>query len=100
MITRIVQMTFKEEAVNEFLTIFDASCKSIRAFPGCEYLSLHQDFHQPHIFYTLSRWQTQANLDQYRESELFRSTWSQTKQLFSARPQAFSLDQCRELLRK
>lgn len=93
MITRIVRMSFKEEDVNTFLEIFDHSKEKIKAFNGCEYLSLHRDHHRKNVFYTLSKWECQAKLDQYRESGLFKSTWAKTKILFDEKPQAHSLDQ-------
>ena len=58
---------------------------------GCRYLSLHQDYHQEHVFYTISKWDSQQDLDLYRDSELFATTWAATKQLFNDRPSAYSL---------
>lgn len=92
MITRIVRMTFRPDATDEFLKIFEASKSKIRAFPGCQYLSLHQDHHSAQVFYTLSHWESQAHLDAYRGSELFKTTWTATKRHFADKPIAFSLD--------
>ena len=97
MITRIVRMSFQEEKTEQFLELFENSKEKIRKSQGCLYLSLHQDHHHPHIFYTLSRWQSQSHLDQYRKSDLFKSTWSLTRQLFAGKPQAFSLEEVTEL---
>ncbi|SEG41670.1 putative quinol monooxygenase [Algoriphagus boritolerans] len=90
MLTRIVRMTFRPEEVPAFLENFEANKKSIRNFPGCEHLELWQDYHSENIFMTYSRWQSEAALNQYRDSELFKSVWSFTKALFSEKPQAFS----------
>lgn len=97
MITRIVRMTFKNENTDEFLRIFTTSKQKIREFPGCLYLSLHRDHHDACVYYTVSRWKSQENLDDYRRSDLFTATWTQTKKLFSDKPAAFSLDQLMDL---
>lgn len=97
MITRIVRMSFKKEEVKTFLEIFDGSKEKIRAFTGCEYLSLHQDHHHPNVYYTISRWENQAKLEEYRKSALFQATWTKTKLLFNDKPLAYSLDQLIEI---
>ncbi len=84
-------MSFNEDAVEDFLTIFNNSKHLIRQRKGCEYLSLHRDYHTPNVFYTVSKWNSQNELDEYRESELFAKTWAATKKLFNDKPQAHSL---------
>lgn len=91
MITRIVRMHFRSEASTDFQSIFEASKELIRAFDGCLYLSLHQDAQDPSVFYTLSRWQSENHLNNYRQSDLFKSTWAKTKVLFQEKAQAYSL---------
>lgn len=98
MIIRIVRMSFKKEERQNFLAVFDASKNKIRAFRGCQYLSLHQDHHDENVFYTLSHWNTQEDLDSYRASALFKDTWARTKVLFADKPQAFSLEKMDELI--
>jgi hypothetical protein len=92
MITRIVRLEFRPEAVADFLQIFEATKEQIRAFPGILDLQLHRDTTLPHVYYTLSIWQDEAALHVYRDSALFRGVWPQTKALFGGPPQAFSLD--------
>ncbi|MEM7656586.1 MAG: antibiotic biosynthesis monooxygenase family protein [Bacteroidota bacterium] len=91
MIVRIVRMEFRPEAVAEFHAIFEASKSHIRSFPGCTHLELHQDAQFPNVRWTYSHWEAQDRLDAYRQSELFGQVWPQTKALFAAKPQAFSL---------
>jgi quinol monooxygenase YgiN len=93
MITRIVKMTFQKEKTEEFLRIFAQSKEQIRQFPGCHQLELHQERSEGVIFFTYSYWESEESLNRYRESALFRQTWSQTKKLFSQKPQAWSLQQ-------
>ncbi len=91
MIKRFVKLTFVPDKVNDFLDIFEASKKLIRARDGCLHLELLQDTVQPNIFFTLSYWDDADALEMYRHSDLFISTWAKTKILFSDRPQAWSV---------
>jgi quinol monooxygenase YgiN len=87
---RIVRMTFLPSQLSDFQAIFDRSKKSIRAFPGCEYLELLHDPNAPNVRITLSHWQSADALEAYRQSTLFRTTWAATKLLFAEKPIAFS----------
>jgi hypothetical protein len=92
MIKRIVKLTFREEAVPEFFAIFEDSKLKIRAFEGNLHLELLRDLARPSIFFTLSFWENEAALDRYRASELFKTTWAQTKALFAEKPEAWSVE--------
>ena len=92
MFTRIVKMEFKEEDVPTFLANFEVVKERIRSFPGCTFLELYQDKNDKAIFFTYSRWIDEADLENYRTSELFKGVWSQTKPLFRARATAWSVD--------
>lgn len=92
MFTRIVKMEFQEEAVVEFLENFKTVKEKIRNFPGCLFLELYQDKNQKAIFFTYSRWNTEDDLENYRNSDLFKKVWAQTKPLFQERAQAWSVD--------
>ena len=97
MLIRIVRMTFKPEEVSAFLENFEANKSSIRNFPGCQHLELWQDENQKNIFMTYSHWENEEFLNQYRDSELFKTVWSFTKALFSEKPQAFSSKKLQEV---
>jgi quinol monooxygenase YgiN len=92
MISRIVKMTFEEGKENLFLDIFDHSKEKIRNFEGCSHLELLRDKEKKNVFMTFSRWDNEDSLNNYRESELFKDTWAKTKALFSAKPEAVSLE--------
>ncbi|MBD2757839.1 putative quinol monooxygenase [Spirosoma validum] len=90
MLVRIVRMTFQEDKLPDFHTIFDNSKYKIRAFPGNHHLELLRDPDQPNVRMTYSLWESADALEAYRQSELFRATWAATKVLFSDRAVAFS----------
>ncbi len=94
---RVVRMTFQENKVNAFLENFEANKEKIRHFPGCHYLELWRDKKFKNIFMTYSHWDSEEALNQYRDSELFKSVWSFTKTLFSDKPKAFSVEKIDEL---
>lgn len=90
-------MHFTEAGVNEFLEIFDANKEAIRNFPGCMNLQLLKDHDDPFCFTTLSHWENENHLEEYRKSELFGKVWGRVKTLFSERTLAFSLEKYIEL---
>jgi heme-degrading monooxygenase HmoA len=90
-IVRVVRMHFRTEGVAIFLAIFEANKQSIRNFPGCTHLELLTDVKDPLLYTTLSHWDSEDSLNQYRQSELFAGVWSRVKLLFSKQPDAFSL---------
>ncbi len=92
MIVRIVQMTFRPGEVAAFTTLFNERKELIRHFAGCTHLELWQDKNTPNIFFTHSHWESEAALDHYRFSELFKDTWAKTKILFADKPKAWSVN--------
>lgn len=94
---RLVRMTLAPDRVDDFLSLFDATSPSIRAFPGCSHLELWRDDRFPNIVTTYSIWTDDAALDHYRRSDLFRSTWSRTKPMFAAAPVATSMHRLRSV---
>lgn len=91
MIKRIVRLHFRPGTEDQFRQVFASSNSRIRAFAGCQGLSLYTDDTEPNVFYTVSLWDSAADLEAYRQSELFQSTWAQTKPLFAEKAQAWSL---------
>jgi heme-degrading monooxygenase HmoA len=84
-------MHFKPEKIQEFEAMFDRIKEQIRNQPGCELLELYQDLSKPEEFFTYSYWQTENDLNNYRESALFREIWPTTKAMFNAPPTAHSV---------
>ena len=85
-------MKFKEDQVNVFLDLFEKKRDAIAAFQGCRHLDLLRDKEDLCIFFTYSIWDGPADLDAYRHSTLFKELWAQTKILFAARAEAWSIN--------
>ncbi len=92
MFVRIVKMSFHEENIPKFLENFDLMKEKIRNATGNRLLELYQDKNNPEIFFTYSYWETEADLENYRNSELFYDVWQFTKKLFNDKPEAWSVD--------
>ncbi|KIA95577.1 MULTISPECIES: putative quinol monooxygenase [unclassified Flavobacterium] len=92
MFVRIVKMSFHEEKIPAFMENFNSVKDKIRNAPGNRFLELYQDKDNKNIFFTYSYWETEADLENYRQSELFNTVWTFTKALFNAKPEAWSVD--------
>lgn len=92
MFVRIVKLRFHEENIAAFLENFEEVKEKIRGFDGNLFLELYQDKNDKRTFFTYSYWETEDDLENYRNSELFKGVWSFTKALFSDKPEAWSVD--------
>lgn len=92
MFVRIVKMSFKADAIDEFLENFNQKKEHIRNFKGCRFLELYRDKTDTNVFFTYSYWNSEEDLENYRHSDLFKTVWSKTKPLFNDKPQAWSVD--------
>ncbi len=92
MFVRIVKMGFQEDKISEFLENFHQNKSKIRGFEGCEFLELYRDKHNTNRFFTYSYWKDEEALENYRNSELFKNVWANTKILFNEKPEAWSVD--------
>jgi autoinducer 2-degrading protein len=92
MFTRIVKMEFQEDKVAQFLANFETVKQNIRTFKGCMHLELWRDKNQLTIFFTYSKWEKESDLENYRNSELFKGVWATTKPMFASKAVAWSVD--------
>jgi quinol monooxygenase YgiN len=92
MLIRIVKMGFHKDNIEAFLSNFEENRQKIKSFKGCNLLELYRDKNDPTIFFTYSYWEEEINLEQYRQSDLFKSVWAKTKPLFNRVPEAWSVD--------
>ena len=86
-------MEFQSDKVEAFKSIFKENQSKIIAQQGCYDVQLLQDIHESNIFFTYSKWKSQAHLDQYRNTDLFQKVWAQTKALFCNKPMAWSVQE-------
>ena len=86
-------MTFRNEAVQTFITeVFEQSKTRIRAFEGCRHMELVRHKTSPNLLFTLSIWDDEAALENYRASALFADTWEKTKALFAEKAEAWTVE--------
>lgn len=98
MFVRIVKMTFDSTKIELFLENFNQNKIQIRNFEGCRLLELYSDKNNPNIYFTYSYWNSEKDLENYRNSELFRTVWAKTKVFFIKKPEAWSVNKVESLL--
>lgn len=84
-------MEFHEDKLEDFRAVFEVAQPKIRAFPGCSHVEVCSDPADSCIRYTFSKWDSEADLDAYRYSQLFKETWAATKVHFKGKPRAYSM---------
>ena len=92
MLIRIVKMSFQENKIPLFLTEFEQYKLKIRNVKGCQFLELYRDINVSTTYFTYSYWDSENDLNFYRDSELFKEVWYKTKILFNQKPQAWSVE--------
>jgi autoinducer 2-degrading protein len=97
MIVRIVKLTFDPLKTGEFLEYFEQVKRDIRTFPGCSKLELLEETTGNGVFFTYSYWNSESDLGKYLNSQMFKTTWSRVKPLFSAPAAAWSLRKLQEI---
>ncbi len=97
MFVRIVKLGFEPNHIDAFLANFQKNKHAIRSFPGCEFLELYRDKNNTNVFFTYSYWQNEADLENYRNSDLFKGIWAVTKPMFNMKPEAWSVDKVASL---
>jgi quinol monooxygenase YgiN len=90
MVNRIVKMTFRNDAIEQFTEIFNTYQDRIRAAKGCRSVQLLHDVNNPCIFFTYSIWDDETFLETYRLSSTFGEVWPQVKPLFAAPAEAWT----------
>ena len=98
MIVRIVKLSFHAAYISDFKTIFEENKGKIISQKGCNLLEMLEDINEVNIFFTYSWWDSEDDLNNYRNSELFKDVWSKTKILFDKKPEAWSTKKINEVL--
>jgi heme-degrading monooxygenase HmoA len=92
MFVRIVKLSFHQKNIPTFLSIFEEKKKFIKDSKGCTLLELYQDKNNPDIFFTYSYWDQESDLENYKNTALFKDVWAKTKVFFNDKPLAWSVD--------
>lgn len=92
MLIRIVKMSFQEDQIPLFLNEFEQYKTKIRNVKGCQFLELYRDINISTTYFTYSYWDSETDLNMYRDSDLFKEVWGKTKILFNQKPQAWSVE--------
>ncbi|MEX1383731.1 putative quinol monooxygenase [Lutibacter sp.] len=92
MFVRIVKMSFEASNIETFLQNFNNNKEKIRNSKGCRLLELYRDKEKPTVFFTYSYWESEQDLENYRNSDFFKTVWAKTKKLFNKKPEAWSVD--------
>jgi quinol monooxygenase YgiN len=90
-LTRVVKLTLDPLKTEAFKQVFIQHKNGISQMKGCLSLQAYQDFKEPHIFFTISQWENEHALDNYRYSDFFKTLWSTVKPMFTAKAIAHSL---------
>ena len=90
MIKRMVKLTFIVGKSDDFKDLFYQTKHKILNMHGCVEVDLFQSNLHPSVFFTISTWQTESDLENYRMSELFRQTWTTIKPWFGDKPEAWT----------
>ncbi len=91
MIYRIVKLHFQTNKIGSFLELFNEVVTKVNKQPGCIEMFMTQDIHNPAVFITHSKWETENDLNNYRNSELFKAIWPTIKPWFELKAEAWSM---------
>ncbi len=86
-------MNFRKEATGDFQNIFEKYKEQIRAAEGCRHLTLLREKPEGAVFFTYSKWDDESFLEKYRHSAIFAEVWPQTKSLFAAPAEAWTVNE-------
>ncbi len=92
MITRIVKMNVNVLDVKKFKDLVQAYQNKILAAQGCKQVNIMCDKKIKTKFFSYSIWESEQDLENYRNSEMFKKTWNEVKQLFSSPAQAWTVE--------
>ena len=84
-------MTFRPGTEPDFKAVFTASAPVICSFEGCIEMNIFNDVAAPNVYFTISKWDSEEALNNYRKSDFFKGVWTQTKALFANKAEAWSL---------
>lgn len=92
MITRLVKISLQAKKAGEFETLFYQSQAYIENFDGCRKTNLFRVAGSSEEYFTISYWDNEQALENYRASAVFKDVWSKVKPLFSGKAEAWTLN--------
>lgn len=90
MIIRIVELSVQKDKLPIAEKLLAEVAPKVRSSPGCTHLRILMDLHNSGRITTYSHWNTEADLNTYRKSEVFKNFWTQVKLLFAVPARAWS----------
>ena len=97
MVIRIVELSIQKDKLPFAQKYLAEVAPKVRNSPGCTHLRILMDLHNPGHITTYSHWNTEADLNAYRKSDIFNNFWSQIKPLFEAPARAWSSESLHHL---
>ena len=91
MITRIVKLHLDASKINDFIKIYEESYSFIRNSSGNISVKLVSDINQKNILFTISEWESENALNDYRNTVFFANVWAKVKTLLISKTDAWSL---------
>lgn len=64
---------------------------------GCHHLELWCEVGDSNVLFTYSHWESEAALNAYRQTDLFKSVWKRTKEKFAEKAEAWSVEVASEI---
>lgn len=96
MIYRIVRLEFDPHFVPDFLQVFSTRKSYVVGFEGCVSMKLLRDQENSSVFFTISLWESEEKLNQYRKSAIFMDMWATIKPWFHSKAEAWTTSLCYE----
>ncbi len=90
MITRIVELQIQAEQIGAAKKLLEDVAPKVRNMPGCRRLEIMFDIHRKGRVTTYSYWESETNLNEYRDSDVFLVFWKAIKPMFSEKARAWS----------
>jgi len=97
MIKRIVRLTMKDTvSMQAFEDIYERRNPHKKSVKGCLDVKVMRDVNEENVYYTVSTWESNGDLEAYRQSPYFKETWPMVKANLAKRAEAYSMMEIEE----
>ncbi len=90
MVSRLVELQLKAENIDKAKILLSDIAPQVKAMPGCSHLEILMDLHDRCHITTYSHWDSEADLDTYRQTDTFKNFWAEVKPMFAKPAKAWS----------